>query len=142
MPTHSCHEFGYTANDRWAKLPPNFSRRMGGTLCSPPSPPREGGAGIASDAPGPGFAVSRGGHPLLIFDRDGTFVEEWDGSMFVRPHGITIGPDDSVYCTDDTGHTVRKFSPDGKLEFTLGTHGKPSDTGATSIDFRTIKRAG
>ena len=62
--------------------------------------------------------------------------------MFTRPHGITIGPDDSVYCTDDCGHTVRKFSSDGKLLFTLGTHGKPSDTGATSIDFRTITHAG
>jgi DNA-binding beta-propeller fold protein YncE len=78
----------------------------------------------------------------MVFDRDGSFIKEWDGSMFVRPHGLTIDLADCVYCTDDMGHTVRKFSPDGKLLLTLGTHGKPSDTGATSIDFRTIKRAG
>jgi DNA-binding beta-propeller fold protein YncE len=62
--------------------------------------------------------------------------------MFARPHGTTVGPDDSVYCTDDMGHTVRKFSPDGEPLLTLGTRTRPSDTGATSIDFRRIKYAG
>jgi len=128
MLTQSCRECGYTANDRWAKLPPNFSWKEV--------------AGVATDSRDRVFVFSRGEHPLLIFDRDGTFIEEWDGLMFTRPHGITIGPDDSVYCTDDQGHTVRKFSPDGKLLFTFGTPGKPSDTGATSSDFRSIKRVG
>ena len=62
--------------------------------------------------------------------------------MFSRPHGIFIGPDDAVYCTDDRDHTVRRFTPDGKLLMTLGRSGKPSETGATSVDYRTIKRAG
>lgn len=62
--------------------------------------------------------------------------------MFARAHGIFIGPDDAVYCTDDMDHTVRKFTPEGKLLLTLGTSGKPSDTGATSMDFRSIVRAG
>ena len=53
-----------------------------------------------------------------------------------------IGPDDSVYCTDDLRHTVRKFTPDGRLLLTLGPSGWPSDTGATSVDYRTILRAG
>jgi DNA-binding beta-propeller fold protein YncE len=127
MPT-DCREFGYSPDDRWAKLPAGF----GWTEV----------AAVATDSRDRVFVFSRGEHPLLIFERDGTFLEEWDGSMFVRPHGITIGPDDAVYCTDDCGHTVRKFSPDGKLLFTLGTHAQPSDTGATSIDFRTIKHPG
>src|SRR5262245_6650841 len=100
MLTQSCRECGYTANDRWAKLPPNFSWKEV--------------AGVATDSRDRVFVFSRGEHPLLVFDRDGTFIEEWDGLMFTRPHGITIGPDDSVYCTDDQGHTVCKFSPDGK----------------------------
>ena len=58
-----------------------------------------------------------------------------------RPHGITIGPDDAVYITDDLDHTVKKFTPDGTLMLTFGTSGVPSDTGATSQDFRTIRRA-
>jgi DNA-binding beta-propeller fold protein YncE len=59
----------------------------------------------------------------------------------VRPHGILIGPDDTVYCVDDGDHTVRKFAPDGRLLQTLGTSGKPSDTGARSVDYREIVRA-
>lgn len=126
--TTDCRTFGYAANDRWAKLPTGFDWQEV--------------AAVATDSHDRVFVFSRGPHPLLVFDRDGSFIEEWDGSMFVRPHGITIGPDDSVYCTDDCGHTVRKFSPRGELLLTLGTHGKPSDTGATSIDFRTITHAG
>src|SRR5262249_23324119 len=57
-------------------------------------------------------------------------------------HGLFIGPEDTIYCTDDLDHTIRKFTPDGRLLMTLGTSGKASDTGATSMDFRTIVRAG
>ena len=78
----------------------------------------------------------------MVFDRDGTFLASWGEGLFDRPHGICIGPDDAVYCTDDADHTVRKFTPDGRLLLTLGTSGRPSDTGATSIDYRTIRRAG
>jgi len=128
MLTPSCHAYGYVPNDRWANLPAGFGWKEV--------------AGVATDSRDRVFVFSRGEHPLLVFSPEGTFIEEWDASMFVRPHGITIGPDDSVYCTDDCGHTVRKFSAEGKLLFTLGTHGQPSDTGATSIDFRTITHAG
>ena len=47
-----------------------------------------------------------------------------------------------IYCTDDVDHTVRKFTPEGKILMTLGASGRPSDTGAASNDFRTIKYAG
>lgn len=36
---------------------------------------------------------------------------------------------------------MKIFSPEGKLLFTLGTSGKPSETGATSIDYRTIQHS-
>jgi DNA-binding beta-propeller fold protein YncE len=47
-----------------------------------------------------------------------------------------------LYCTDDQDHTIRKFTSDGRLLLTLGVSGRPSDTGATSVDYRTILRAG
>jgi len=50
--------------------------------------------------------------------------------QFVRPHGIYIGSDDSIYCTGDVDQTVRKFSTDGRLLMQLGVSGKASDTGA------------
>ncbi|MBI2823765.1 MAG: hypothetical protein HYX69_03625 [Planctomycetia bacterium] len=98
-------------------------------------------AAVATDRQNRVYVFNRGDHPLLIFNPDGSFAQPWGEGRFVRPHGITIGPDDAVYCADDFNHTVRKFTPDGRLLMTLGTSGHPSDTGATSIDFRTIRRA-
>ena len=98
--------------------------------------------GVATDSRDRVFVLSRGEHPVTIFDREGRFLGSWGAGLFARPHGITIAPDDSVFCTDDFGHSVRKFTPDGQLLMTLGTHGVPSDTGATSIDYRTIRYVG
>jgi len=99
-------------------------------------------AGVACDSKDHAFVFNRGEHPVVIFDRDGVFLGSWGEGMFVRPHGIFIGPDDYVFCIDDLDHTVRKFTSDGRLLLTLGTSGQHSDTGATSIDYRTIVRAG
>lgn len=99
-------------------------------------------AGVATDSRDRVFVFNRGEHPVVIFEADGRFVGSWGQGRFARAHGITIGPDDAVYCTDDLDHTVKKFAPDGTPLLTLGTGGHPSDTGATSQDFRTIRRAG
>lgn len=98
--------------------------------------------GVACDSRDRVFVFLRGPQPVQVFDRSGTFLFAWGEGVFVRPHGIFIGPDDTVYCTDDHDHTVRAFSPQGELRLTLGTRGQPSDTGATSIDYRTIRHAG
>src|SRR4051794_28645723 len=66
-------------------------------------------AGVATDSRDRVFVFNRGEHPIVIFDRDGRFVDSWGEGRFVRPHGITIGPDDTVYCTDDLDHTVKTF---------------------------------
>jgi DNA-binding beta-propeller fold protein YncE len=123
----SCRDYGYSADDRWAKLPSGWSWREA--------------TSVAIDSRDRVYIFNRGDHPVIIFDQDGKFLSSWGEGLFVRPHGIHIGPDDSVYCTDDNDHTVRKFTPEGKLLLTLGTSGKPSDTGATSMDFRTIVRS-
>jgi DNA-binding beta-propeller fold protein YncE len=99
-------------------------------------------AAVACDSRDRVFVFNRGPHPMMIFDRDGSFLHSWGTGGFARAHGLTIGPGDAVYCTDDLDHTVRKFSPDGELLMALGTSGRPSSTGATSVDFRTIQRAG
>ena len=109
----------YEANSGWAQLPDNWGWTEG--------------AAIATDSKDRVFVFNRGDHPIMVFDRDGSFVTSWGEGVFARAHGITIGPDDSVYCTDDLDHTVRKFTPEGRLLMTLGTRGKPSITGATSF---------
>jgi DNA-binding beta-propeller fold protein YncE len=99
-------------------------------------------AGVATDTGDCVFVFNRGAHPIVIFDREGRFLDSWGAGRFVRPHGITIGPDDLVYCTDDLDHTVKIFTPEGTHLRTLGTSGCPSATGATSNDFRTICQVG
>lgn len=98
-------------------------------------------AAVAVDSRDRVYVFNRGPHPVVVFDREGTFLHSWGAGLFRRPHGLTIGPDDTLYCTDDSDHTVRKFTPEGELLLTLGTSGEPSDTGATSVDFRTIRRS-
>ena len=88
-------------------------------------------AGVAVDSKDRVYCFSRGEHPVVVFDRDGNFLSSWGEGIIKRAHGIHVGPDDSVYLTDDLDHTVRKFTPDGRLLLTLGVSGQPSDTGAT-----------
>jgi hypothetical protein len=64
----------------------------------------------------------------------------WGDGLFRAPPRNHDRPDDSVYLTDDVDHTVRKFTPAGKLLLTLGTSGRPSDTGVIGHDYRTIQR--
>jgi hypothetical protein len=99
-------------------------------------------AGVATDSRDRVYVFNRGEHPVMVFDRDGRFLTSWGEGFVRRAHGIHIGPDDSVYLTDDLDHTVRKFTPEGRLLLTLGTSGRPSDTGIDGIDYRTIRRAG
>lgn len=66
-------------------------------------------------------------NPVLVFDREGRFLATFGKGIFsVRSHGISIGPEDMVYCTDDGTHTVTKFSPEGELLLTIGTPYQPS----------------
>ena len=92
-----CRDFGYEADDRWAKLPAGMSWTEV--------------AAVATDSQDRVFVFNRGEHPVMVFDRDGSFVTAWGEGLFARPHGITIGPDDTVYCTDDAGHAVASSPP-------------------------------
>ena len=86
-------------------------------------------AAVAVDSQDRVYLHTRHGDRVMVYDRDGGFIGAWGDGLFGNAHGITIGPDDSVYCTDNRDHVVRKFTPDGKLLLTLGTPGAKSDTG-------------
>ena len=118
----------FTAEPHWHQLPKEWEL---GEVTS-----------VATDSRDRAFVFSRSQRAVLVFDADGTFLFPWGEGAFVRPHGIHIGPDDAVYCTDDLDHTVKKFSSDGELLLTLGNSGQPADTGAFSVDYRNIRQAG
>ena len=98
---------------------------------------------MAADSEDRVYVFNRGEHPVIVLRPDGAFLGSWgEGVVHSGRTASSSGRMTPSYCTDDSDHTVRKFTPDGRLLLTLGTSGQPSDTGATSIDFRTIRRAG
>ncbi len=105
----------------------------------PMSPDFIEAVGVAVDSGGRVFVYARAANAVQIFDADGARLGAWE-HRFERPHGIYIGPDDSVYLTDDFGHAVYKYSPSGELLLTLGTPGRPTDTGMRDFDYRQIER--
>lgn len=126
-------KYTYELADGWCKFP------MGHEM------PDVGG--VAVDAQDRVYVLNRGPHPVNVFDRNGNFLTSWGEGFFKRAHGCFIGPDGSVYCTDDGSHCVGKFTPEGKLLMVLGRKDQPSDTGyaqQTDLYLRlaSIKRGG
>ena len=100
-------------------------------------------AGVAVDAESRVYLICRGEHPIIVYDSQGNFIRSWgEGDFTLRTHGITVGPDGTVYATDDGNHTVRQFTPGGKLLMTLGTLNTPSDTGYDGKSTVTATRPG
>ena len=99
-------------------------------------------AGVAVDAEDRVYVFNRGAHPVVVFDADGHFLRSWGEGKFVRPHGVTVSPDGTLYCVDDLDHTIRQYTPEGDLLRVLGTSGRCCDTGVRDRDFRTILRSG
>jgi DNA-binding beta-propeller fold protein YncE len=73
------------------------------------------------------YVFHRGEHPLIVFERDGTYIRSWGDGLFDRPHGLHIAPDGTIFCTDAGDHTVRQFTPEGELLLTIGTPGRPAE---------------
>ena len=92
--------------------------------------------------------------PILKFDSSGNLLKNFGAGMFIFPHKIYVDRDGNVWVVDqrsandrelakspgeeEKGHTVVKFSPDGKVLLTIGkpgVAGNPPDalTQPTSI---------
>ena len=103
--------FLFEAVEGWGVLPEGWSYREVG--------------GVGVDSADRVYVFSRGEHPIIIFDREGNFLSSWGEGLFQFPHAVTMGPDDTIYCTDTLDHTVRKCTLDGTVLMTLGVPGKP-----------------
>ncbi len=110
--TVSSGAYAFDVEVDWGKLPDGWSYKEV--------------AAVGVDAKDQVYVFTRGQHPMIVFDREGNFLRSWGEDVFVNAHGITMGPDDTIYCTDDGDHTVRKCTLDGKVLLTLGMAGKPS----------------
>ena len=105
-------EHRYRVVENWAKLPDGWNLTDV--------------AAVAVDSKDRVYVFNRGEHPMVVLNRDGSFVKSWGEGLFRRAHGLHIDADDNLYCTDDGDHTVRKCSTDGKVLLTIGIPDKPA----------------
>jgi len=106
-------KFTYEAHPDWARLPKGW--RFLEVV------------DVAVDSRDRVYVFSRGEHPLMIFDREGNFLTSWGEGEFKRPHGITMGPNNTLFLADDGAHAIYLFTLDGKLLMTIGTPGKAAE---------------
>ena len=104
--------YKYRVDEGWAKLPPGWSLNEVGS--------------VGTDRHDNVYVFNRGEHPMIVFDRDGNFLRSWGEGVFKRPHGVHMGPDDTIWLTDDGDHTVRHCTLDGKVLLTIGIPGRPA----------------
>ena len=117
----------YSVVEGWEQLPKGYVHRDV--------------AGVAVDGEDRVYLICRGDHPVIIYDQKGNFQRTWgEGEFSYRTHGIYVAPNGTLFCTDDGQHTVRQFTPEGKLLMTLGILNTPSDTGYDGKNITSIKR--
>ena len=105
-------EYTYEIAEGWGKLPDGWSFKEA--------------AAVGVDSKDNVYVFNRGQHPVIVFDREGNFLRSWGEGIFPRAHGVTMGPDDTIFLTDDGDHTMRHCTLDGKVLMTLGISGKPA----------------
>ena len=84
---------------------------------------------VAVDSQDRVYVYSRSEHPMVVFDRDGNFIDSWGDDILKDAHGIFIDADDNIYCTERDTHVMRKFTSEGELLMTLGTPDEPGADG-------------
>jgi len=88
-------------------------------------------SGVAVNSRDEVYVFSRGVHPITMWNTDGDFTTSWGeascldpadryNGTFRDPHGIYVGPDDSIWLTDTQTHTVTKHTRLGEKLMELG----------------------
>lgn len=121
-------QYTYEVIEQWGSLPAGMSF---GPMSA-----------VAADSQGRIYAFQRKDPPVLVFDREGTYLDSWGDSAIADPHGFFIGPDDVVYLTDRDDHVALRFTLDGKPLGVLGQRGQASDTGCEEDGGRVVRAAG
>ena len=106
-------KFQYSFVPNWAKLPSGWAFQE----CP----------GVAVDSKDNVYVLTRGKHPVIVFDKDGKFLRSFgDGLLSNRTHGIFIAPDDTMLIADDGIHTIQKFTPSGERLMEIGQRDHPA----------------
>ena len=124
MATVGSGDFVYEPAENWIHLPDDV--------------PLTEAVGVAVDSQDNLYVFNRADPPVIVFDPHGKYLRHWGHGLFVRPHGIWIDPENTLYLTDDHGHSMRQFTKDGELLRVFGPVGEPSPTGVVGYDYRKI----
>jgi DNA-binding beta-propeller fold protein YncE len=114
MSTVGSGPYSYTLVQDWATLPPGETFAMV--------------SAVATDAQDRVYALQRKDPPVLVFDREGTFLTSWGNGAFRFAHGMYIA-NDLVYLTDRDSSVCLVYTLDGKPVQLLGRHDVHTDTG-------------
>jgi DNA-binding beta-propeller fold protein YncE len=114
MTTIGTGTYTYTLIQDWARLPAGETFAMV--------------SAVATDSQDRVYAFQRKDPPIVIFDREGNFLNSWGNGAFLFAHGIFIAHD-IVYLTDRDSSVCLMYTLDGKPIQMLGRHGEHSDTG-------------
>ncbi|MBN1341914.1 MAG: hypothetical protein JXQ73_04500 [Phycisphaerae bacterium] len=80
--------------------------------------------GVTVDADDNVYVYTRGTPPVQVYAPDGRYVRGWGQEVLKSAHFIHIDPKGNVWVPDLDTHTIRKFTPEGKLLLTIGTEGE------------------
>ena len=114
MTTVGSGKYTYTLIQGWAKLP--AGETFGTT------------SAVATDSQDRVYVFQRKDPPVMVFDRDGNFLDSWGVHSITDPHGIFI-KDDIIYLTDRSDSVALKYTLDGKPLQVVGRRGVHSNTG-------------
>src|SRR3954471_11171762 len=99
------HKIEFEALEGWDRLPEGYSYTEV--------------AGVACDSRDRVYVFNRGAYPVIVFDKEGQFLNAWGKGVFKNPHGIFIDHEDYLWLADDKDHTVHKFTADGERLMTI-----------------------
>ena len=80
--------------------------------------------GVAADSQGRVFVGRRHPPALLVYDRDGAYIDTWGADLLGNPHLLWVDGEDQVYAADTDDHTIRCFNPQGGSGPHLGHAGR------------------
>jgi DNA-binding beta-propeller fold protein YncE len=96
---------------------------------------------VATDSQDCVYVFQRKDPPVVVFDRDGNYLDCWGNRTVKDPHGLKI-VDDVAYTTDRTDSVAMSFTLDGRPLLVLGKRGVHSDTGCEKSPYIVPRAAG
>jgi sugar lactone lactonase YvrE len=116
--TYGTGSYRYACVEGWGR---NAGESFGGVI-----------PGITVDAEDRVYLLRRSPPAVLVYDQNGKRLAVWGEDILSSPHGACVDGDGDIWITDVADHTVRKFSPDGRL---LTMHGTPGTPGSADSPF-------